>query len=382
MEKEILVTCVPVEMLERLKKLAKKLWDESNPVSVRLNVILDEFEQETRVLDNLAQEYEADYSMRHEFAKKEYEEKIARMGRETHELKTRLAGLKKEGEADRAKMAKLNSVLRSKEAEIDAIKISVSEDEGRLNSKFIIKMQELYDKVNKKELEILARWEEKNRDLETKLQTAGSEAAERLKQLKLRAKALEEDFKMRKAKLSKTFGTARLELDAKEKAISAREEKLGSSEIKAQLSDLEKKCDEYREKIAELTSALRRKDEEIDALKVSALESEGQSNSKFAAKMQELYDKVNKKDLEMHARWEEKNRELETKSQAAENEYAARLKQLKLRGKLLEEDFNMRKAELIQTSERMQIELDAGKKEISAREQKLNSSRKKPGSEK
>ncbi len=223
MEKEILIKCVPAEMLERLKKLAKKLWDDSNPVSVRLNAIFDEFEQETQSLANMVEEYEAEYSARLESAKKGYAEKILYSEQKVSDLKVRLAELEKERGENKKKTAELESVLRRKETELDAIKVSASEGEGELNSRFVAKMHELYDKSNKKELEMYARWEEKNKAFDAKGQEFEGDYAARSKQLKLRERALEEDFNARKGELIKTFDRIRVGLEAREKELSARE---------------------------------------------------------------------------------------------------------------------------------------------------------------
>ena len=103
-------------------------------------------------------------------------------------------------------------------------------------------------------------------------------------------------------------------------------------------------------------------------LRIKTTEDEGSLNARYVAKMQELYQKVNNKELEMLERWEDKNKALEMRVQEVEGDYAAKIKQMGLRGKALEEDFNARKAELIRTFDRIRAGLEVKEKELSARE--------------
>jgi len=224
MEKERAIQCVPVELIERLKALASKLWDDRNPASVQLSTILEEFGPDVKTLENMLRDYEADYSRRLAAGQSKFEQKEGRLKKEIEDLKARQAGL----ESSRAEAVKrgeeLKAAFNDREALLAELKMKSTETEGALNTKYVARMQELYEKVNKKELDLLTRWEEKNKTLETKLQDLENDYAAKGRQLRLREKALEEDFNARKAELIKTFDRIRAGLEAKEKELSAREE--------------------------------------------------------------------------------------------------------------------------------------------------------------
>lgn len=224
MEKERAIQCVPVELLERLKALAAKLWEDRNPTSVHLNAILEEFEPDTKALSNTIKEYESEFSGRAASNLSKYEQKESRLKKELEDLKTRLASV----EASRAealkKIEELKSASNAREALLAELRMKTAEDEGALNARYVVRMQELYDKVNKKELEMLTRWEDKNKALEAKQQDLDAEHAAKVKQLKMRELALEEDFNARKADLIRTFDRIRAGLEAKEKELAEREE--------------------------------------------------------------------------------------------------------------------------------------------------------------
>lgn len=224
MEKERAIQCIPVEMLERIKALSAKLWEERNPTSVHLNAILEEFEPDVKALANTIKEYEAEYSGRAASSQSRYEQKEARLKKELEDLKTRLAS----AEASRSEAVRKNEELKAafnaREAQLAELRMKTAEDEGALNARYVARMQELYEKVNKKELDILTRWEDKNKALEAKEQDLDGEYAAKVKQLKMRELALEEDFNARKADLIKTFDRIRAGLEAKEKELVEREE--------------------------------------------------------------------------------------------------------------------------------------------------------------
>lgn len=224
MEKERAIQCVPVEMLERLKALSAKLWEDRNPTSVHLNAILEEFEPDVKALANTIKEYEAEYSGRAATSQSRYEQKEARLKKEAEDLRARLAAAERSLSEALKKNEELKSAFNEREALLAELRMKTSEDEGALNARYVARMQELYEKVNKKELEMLARWEDKNKAVEAKLQDLDGEYAAKVKQLKMRELALEEDFNARKADLIKTFDRIRAGLEAKEKELAEREE--------------------------------------------------------------------------------------------------------------------------------------------------------------
>ena len=126
-----------------------------------------------------------------------YEQKEGRLKKEIEDLKARLA----KSEAARGEALKrleeFRSVLSDRETLLAELKMRTAEQEGELNSKYVTRMQELYEKVSKKELDLLLRWEDKNRALEARSQEFEGERAARERQLKLREKALEEEFNSR-----------------------------------------------------------------------------------------------------------------------------------------------------------------------------------------
>jgi uncharacterized coiled-coil protein SlyX len=226
MEKERAIQCVPVELLERLRALAERLWNDKNPAAVHLNAVLEEFEPDVKTLGHLIKEYETDYSGRLAFNEREHAQKENRLKEEAADFSARLAELEKEHSVGIKKIEELKTALAAKDAALAAkeaalaeLKAKSAEDESSLNTKYVVKMQELYDKVNKKELEMLARWEERNKGLEGKVQSLESELAAKVKQFALREKALEEDFNGRKAELIRTFDRVRADLEAREKVL-------------------------------------------------------------------------------------------------------------------------------------------------------------------
>lgn len=223
MEKESAIQCVPVELMERLKVLAARLWDDKNPASVHLNAILEEFEPDVKSLGHIIKEYETDYSGRLSANQGESSRKEGRLKKEIEDLRAKLAGLETARAEALKRLEEFRAVLNTRETELAELKMKFSETEGDLNSKYVAKMQELYEKVNRKELDMLSRWEEKTKSLETRSQELETEYAARNRQLRLREKTLEEDFNARKAELIKTFDRIREGLEAREKALAARE---------------------------------------------------------------------------------------------------------------------------------------------------------------
>lgn len=223
MEKERAIQCVPVELMERLKDLAARLWESKSPASVHLTAILEEFEPDVKSLGQLVKEYDEDYAERLQAGQNKYEQKESRLKKEIESLGARLA----KSEAARAdalkRLEEFRAVLSDRETLLAELKMRAAEQEGELNSKYVSRMQELYEKVSKKELDLLLRWEDKNRALEARSQEFEGERAARERQLKLREKALEEEFNSRKSELIKTFDRIREGLEAREKALAARE---------------------------------------------------------------------------------------------------------------------------------------------------------------
>lgn len=224
MEKERAIQCVPVEMLERLKALSAKLWEDRNPTSVHLNAILEEFEADVKSLSNMIKEYEAEYAGRAASNQSKFEQKENRLKKEAEDLRARLAGAEASLREALKKNEELKSAFSSREALVAELRVKTTEDEGVLNARYVARMQELYEKVNKKELDMLARWEDKNKSLETKLLDLDADYAAKVKQFKTRELALEEDFNARKTDLIKTFDRIRAGLEAKEKELAEREE--------------------------------------------------------------------------------------------------------------------------------------------------------------
>lgn len=229
MEKERAIQCVPAELLERLRSLASRLWDDKNPASVHLNAVLEEFEPDVKTLSHIIGEYETDYAGRLASRDKEYAQREERLKDEIADLTKRLAALESSHSAGLRKTSELKAALGAKEAELAEVSVRTAEDESALNAKYVAKMQELYDKVSRKELEMLARWEDKNKGIDGKIQGLENDYAAKLKQLRLRERALEEDFNARKTELIRTFDKIKAGLEAREKALSDREAAKGGA---------------------------------------------------------------------------------------------------------------------------------------------------------
>ena len=226
MEKQLAVQCVPDEMLKRLKSMAERLWADNNPSSVHLTAVLEEFEPDIKALGQVMKEYETDCYSRVASKESEFLRKETNLKEEVQSLSKRLAALETERAAELKKMEELKLTVKDREARMAQLQSKSMEEERELNLKYVAKMQDLYDRVNKKEMEMLAAWEEKNKSVDVRVQAINADHAERVSQLKLREKALEEDAKARKAELIRTFDRIRGELDARDKVLSAREHAL------------------------------------------------------------------------------------------------------------------------------------------------------------
>lgn len=225
MEKERAIQCVPVELMERLKALGDRLWADKNPASVQLNAILEEFDSDVKTLGHIVKEYETDFEGRLAIKVRDHARSEERLKEEAASASARLAKMQETHAEALKKIEELKSMLSARDAALAELKSKTLEDGSELNARYVEKMQELYDKVNRKELEMLARWEEKNKSLESKIQSLEGDAAAKAKQYALREKALAEDYNGRKAELIRTFDRIRAELEVRERALGERETK-------------------------------------------------------------------------------------------------------------------------------------------------------------
>ena len=219
MEKERAIQCVPVELIERLKALGARLWEDRNPASVHINAILEEFEPDVKTLGNIITGYEHEYSGRLASNQDEYAQKESLFKKEAEEFKARIARLEREKAGVLEKVEEMKSAVTERETSLSEMKMKITEQEGVLNARYAARMQELYEKANKKELEMLARWEEKNGALEAKARELENAYDTRTKQAKLREKAMEEDLNAKKTELIKTFNRIKTEIDAREQTL-------------------------------------------------------------------------------------------------------------------------------------------------------------------
>lgn len=232
MEKEALIQCVSTGLMERLRKLLDRLWQDNNPAAVHLGAILDEFEPDIRSLNGVVKEYETDFAGRLKDIEEAYREKSRVMEKDLSDYKARMSALAGARDENAERAVKLEEALRAKDAEIAALKARAVEEETRLNFKFVSKMQELYDAVSRKEMEMFAAWEEKNKRTEERNARLEAECAGRLRDLQIREKSVEAEIRTRKEELLKTFENARQELEAREKDLAVREEKFAALEKK------------------------------------------------------------------------------------------------------------------------------------------------------
>ncbi|KAF0127003.1 MAG: hypothetical protein FD189_768 [Elusimicrobia bacterium] len=230
MEKEKAVKCVPLDLVRNLQTLSRRLWDEKNPAAVHVSALIEEFGDEVTSMEKVLGEYEAGYAGRLAIAEREHAEKAAVLEAQISDLKDRVAA----GDAERAglhgRIAQLSDELRKKESALADARAAGAENESGLNSRYVARMKELYDKLNRKELEMLSSWEEKNGELERRdgaLRELEADIEKRLaagkKALAGRESALEDEFALKKAELIKTFERARAELQAREKSLAGRE---------------------------------------------------------------------------------------------------------------------------------------------------------------
>ena len=223
MEKEMMVQCVPGALFSNQSPARAALGGEE-PAAVHLNALLNEFDVEMKSLE-VVQEYEADYASRLSFMEKQYKDKINSLENELSEHKSRVAALDSARAESAAKLDDLAQALKAKEAEFADFKARSSETESDLNLKYSARMQELYDRVNRKETDMIARWEDKNRTLDSRSGEVENVFAARVRQFRLKEKALEDDFNSRKAELIRTFDRIRLEFEAREEKLAAAEKR-------------------------------------------------------------------------------------------------------------------------------------------------------------
>ncbi|MDT8286034.1 MAG: hypothetical protein RQ748_02900 [Elusimicrobiales bacterium] len=223
MEKEKAVKCVPLDLVRNLQALSKRLWDEKNPAAVHVSALVEEFGDEVTSMEKVLGEYEAGYAGRLAIAEREHAEKAAVLEAQIRDLKERVAATDAERAGLHKKMTELAEALRRKESELADARAAGAESESELNSRYVARMQELYDKLNKKEQEMLSSWEEKSRELELRAQAQEKSRVEKARSLDARESILEDEFALKKAELIKTFERARAELQAREKSLAERE---------------------------------------------------------------------------------------------------------------------------------------------------------------
>lgn len=223
MEKEKAIKCVPLDLVRNLQTLSRRLWDEKNPAAVHVSALIEEFGDEVTSMEKVLGEYEAGYAGRLAIAEREHAEKVSVLEAQIRDLKDRVAAADAERAGLHKKMTELAEVLRRKEAELADARAAGAESESELNSRYVSRMQELYDKLNKKEQEMLASWEEKGREMELRAQAQEKARVEKARALDAREKIMEDEFSLKKAELIKTFERARAELQAREKSLAERE---------------------------------------------------------------------------------------------------------------------------------------------------------------
>lgn len=223
MEKEKAIKCVPLDLVRNLQTLSRRLWDEKNPAAVHVSALIEEFGDEVTSMEKVLGEYEAGYAGRLAIAEREHAEKVSVLEAQIRDLKDRVAAADAERAGLHKKMTELAEVLRRKEAELADARAAGAESESELNSRYVSRMQELYDKLNKKEQEMLASWEEKGREMELRAQAQEKARVEKTRALDAREKIMEDEFSLKKAELIKTFERARAELQAREKSLAERE---------------------------------------------------------------------------------------------------------------------------------------------------------------
>jgi len=232
MDKEKPIQCVPAELMERLKALLARLWDEKNPAAVHLGALMEEFDAEIKALGGIVKEYEADFSGRLKLMEEGCQERTRVAENEAAACKARLAAVESARAESLKKAAQLEDDFQRKDAEMAGLKAKLSEEEAKLNSKYVSRMQELYDRVSRKEMDMFLRWEEKNKELEGRYAALEAEYAGRIRELKLREKTMDAEVNAGKEELIKTFDKARLDLEAREEALASREEKFAALEKK------------------------------------------------------------------------------------------------------------------------------------------------------
>jgi hypothetical protein len=237
MRKKEAAKCVPLELVYSLRELAKRLWGEKNPAAVPLGAILEEFEEEISALEKFFEDYEAGYAARLERTEKEHEEKVSELESRVSELKSKLAEMAAENGESRKRESALYDELRKKDSGLVEAKSACAKIEGELNEKYVVKMRELYNKLDEKDRELFLAGEEKKRELTLlarHLESARLEGEKKLeaekKALDARRRALEEEFAVRKSELIKAFERAGAELRSREKLLSYHESALKKKE--------------------------------------------------------------------------------------------------------------------------------------------------------
>lgn len=143
------------------------------------------------------------------------------------------------------------------------------------------------------------------------------------------------------------------------------------NEIREENNKFKKNIEDLKNKLSEAEILIKQKEEDIYKVRAEVSEEKSRLIKEFSIKAEELYENMRAKEEAMLKKWEEKNKILEQKMMSLEREYMKKIQELRLKEKMLNDDFNLRKKELIKTFDRMRIDLENREKMLFERENKV-----------
>lgn len=151
--------------------------------------------------------------------------------------------------------------------------------------------------------------------------------------------------------------------------IAEMDSRLADSAVR--LAGAENKVKEHEKKTVELSGLLDAKNRELEETKARMPQAEAELNSKYTAKMQELYDQISRKEAELAAFWENRHKAVEEKAQSLEKQYREKINQLDYRAQSYEKELSSRKDELFRAFDKMRREMEAREAAAAQKEEML-----------
>lgn len=285
MEKDKLLRNIPLEIMDRVRRLSARLWAENNPVAVPLSVIIEEFDADVGAVDSVVSDYEKHYE-------------------------TKLAGLRQELQAFRERTAALEADLKKAQEEPRELRMAIEHMTAESNAKYskeAVMMLEQQILELKRELtefrQMKGRDDHKIMELEAMLGTKTEEVERRylgkttmLEKECAELRAANEELEKSKHKDDASIRSLRSALEqsereSREKYTRAEIELLEQQilDLKKEISNRHKLKDMDDRRIAELEERLKEKTDDIERRyigKITLLETNAGELTAEAARLQ------------------------------------------------------------------------------------------------